>query len=313
MRKILFILALLSAAVLADCDQVACLNQAEKAWCSPGDSACVFSECGFFEESDADGDSWTDSCDAFPQDASEQVDYDADGCGHNSDIDDLDHSEVSGCEVITDDDDDDDDDDTEDTDEDGIEDESDNCPTVANPDQADNDGDGLGDACDNCPSTSNPDQANADADGTGDACEVVEKKESISSGSGGSGLGTGICMSRAWRCGEWSACEEGTQTRTCDQINFDCKGDENKPKESQTCEMPVEEVIQTQDQQSEETEEETQEETATVTPVKEDSAGLSGITGNVIDVPRGEFNPWILLPVFLGGLLLIFLFFRKKN
>ncbi|HEX3609304.1 MAG TPA: thrombospondin type 3 repeat-containing protein [Solirubrobacterales bacterium] len=37
-----------------------------------------------------------------------------------------------------------------DTDHDGIADASDNCPTVANPDQADADADGIGDACDFC-------------------------------------------------------------------------------------------------------------------------------------------------------------------
>ena len=40
-----------------------------------------------------------------------------------------------------------------DKDGDGVLDASDNCPTVANPDQADTDGDGRGDACDPCPST----------------------------------------------------------------------------------------------------------------------------------------------------------------
>jgi hypothetical protein len=55
---------------------------------------------------------------------------------------------------------------------DGVPDPSDNCPTVANPDQADSDGDGDGNACDNCISTPNPGQFDCDGDGIGDACEV---------------------------------------------------------------------------------------------------------------------------------------------
>jgi hypothetical protein len=81
-----------------------------------------------------------------------------------------------------------------DTDEDGIPDVEDNCPTVANPgqenadgdahgdacdicpddaddDQLDSDGDGLGDACDNCPAVANADQADGNLDGVGDACD----------------------------------------------------------------------------------------------------------------------------------------------
>ena len=75
-----------------------------------------------------------------------------------------------------------------DSDNDGIPDHIDNCPSVYNPDQADSDNDGVGDACeggtdsdgdgvpdgeDNCPHTYNPDQADSDGDGVGDACEYT--------------------------------------------------------------------------------------------------------------------------------------------
>ncbi|MCX6830105.1 MAG: PKD domain-containing protein [candidate division Zixibacteria bacterium] len=75
---------------------------------------------------------------------------------------------------------------TPDTDNDGIINACDNCPSVANPDQADNDHDGLGDLCDpdddndgipdltdNCPMIANPDQHDSDADGIGDACDFI--------------------------------------------------------------------------------------------------------------------------------------------
>jgi len=82
-----------------------------------------------------------------------------------------------------------------DEDGDGVPDESDNCPLVANADQADADGDGLGDACDacpsdalndadddevcgdvdNCPTTPNADQLDTDGDGRGDACDACPR------------------------------------------------------------------------------------------------------------------------------------------
>ncbi len=60
-----------------------------------------------------------------------------------------------------------------DRDGDGILDESDNCPTIANPDQLDSDSDGIGDACDNCPTVHNPIQSDTDGDGIGDACDYI--------------------------------------------------------------------------------------------------------------------------------------------
>jgi hypothetical protein len=59
----------------------------------------------------------------------------------------------------------------DDYDGDGAEDDTDNCPFVANKSQLDSDGDKIGDACDNCPNAANKDQADTDGDGVGDACD----------------------------------------------------------------------------------------------------------------------------------------------
>lgn len=59
----------------------------------------------------------------------------------------------------------------QDADEDGVPDDDDNCPTIANPGQENSDGDTHGDACDNCTTTDNEDQLNSDADVYGDACD----------------------------------------------------------------------------------------------------------------------------------------------
>ena len=59
-----------------------------------------------------------------------------------------------------------------DTDNDGVIDSIDNCPTVSNADQLDGDLDGVGYACDNCPNTANPGQEDQDGDGLGDICDA---------------------------------------------------------------------------------------------------------------------------------------------
>ncbi len=79
-----------------------------------------------------------------------------------------------------------------DTDDDGVNDGTDNCPLIVNGDQANADGDAQGDACDNCPFDpvndidddgicgdidncpfiANADQANTDGDSKGDACDT---------------------------------------------------------------------------------------------------------------------------------------------
>ena len=71
-----------------------------------------------------------------------------------------------------------------DRDGDGVANEGDNCPDIANPDQSDMDCDGIGDVCDpdrdgdtipneldNCPDYFNPDQQDVNGNGIGDVCE----------------------------------------------------------------------------------------------------------------------------------------------
>ncbi|MDF1544989.1 MAG: M14 family zinc carboxypeptidase [bacterium] len=58
-----------------------------------------------------------------------------------------------------------------DLDDDGVNDNLDNCPSLANPGQEDADHDNVGDICDNCPGTSNFLQTDGDSDGIGDVCD----------------------------------------------------------------------------------------------------------------------------------------------
>jgi hypothetical protein len=69
-----------------------------------------------------------------------------------------------------------------DADDDGVPDESDNCPDEPNPNQDDTDeggGDGVGDACDNCPDDFNPAQQNHDSDALGDVCDPDDDNDGI--------------------------------------------------------------------------------------------------------------------------------------
>ena len=65
----------------------------------------------------------------------------------------------------------------EDEDNDGILNQDDNCPLLANNSQRDRDDDGIGNPCDNCPEIPNFDQADEDSDGVGDACEAFQDSD----------------------------------------------------------------------------------------------------------------------------------------
>lgn len=64
-------------------------------------------------------------------------------------------------------------DENDDTDDDGVLNVNDNCPTTPNEDQVDADGDGVGDVCDNCSMVSNVNQLDTDNDGEGDVCDTT--------------------------------------------------------------------------------------------------------------------------------------------
>jgi hypothetical protein len=76
-----------------------------------------------------------------------------------------------------------------DLDHDGIPNDKDNCPTVANPLQEDSDGDGFGDACDLCPSTASRTNHDEDGDGIGDVCDDCPALANFQLDADGDGIG----------------------------------------------------------------------------------------------------------------------------
>jgi M6 family metalloprotease-like protein len=81
-----------------------------------------------------------------------------------------------------------------DFDNDGIPDDSDNCPGVYNPDQLDVDADGVGDSCDNCPFAVNPLQEDSDGDLSGDSCDnCLSVANPGQEDTNGDGIGDACC------------------------------------------------------------------------------------------------------------------------
>lgn len=96
--KTLFTIVLMALALVMNVSavQTACHNQDDKPYCLPGDSTCTLHTDGSPEAEDADGDGWSDGCDAFPVDSAEWFDLDGDTHGHNCDVNDFDNT--VGCE-----------------------------------------------------------------------------------------------------------------------------------------------------------------------------------------------------------------------
>ena len=127
-----------------------------------------------------------------------------------------------------------------DSDGDGVADDSDNCPSVVNPDQSDLDTDGLGDGCDddddgdgvpddgdNCPALANAAQSDADGDGQGDDCDDDDDGDSVAdaveAACGADGLDGGSTPERL--NGSDDDGDGDTDEPQALAVGFDCDGD----------------------------------------------------------------------------------------
>lgn len=112
---------------------------------------------------------------------------------------------------------------------DGVCDEDDNCPAIANDDQADTDGDGVGDVCDNCPDEPNADQADEDGNGEGDACDGCKSDADCADGDLCSqdvcDLATGECSNPPVDCNDGNDCT----IDSCNPADGACINDDQCP------------------------------------------------------------------------------------
>lgn len=120
--------------------------------------------------------------------------------------------------------------------------------------------------------------------------------------SGGGGGGGGSCsynINYDWKCSSWGECVDGTQTRTCNNLN-NCGSTYGRPDTEQTC---IIEIIP---------------ETVNNATETNTAEGGRGLTGAVIGGTSRVFSsPWLYIPllvfaILIAGWLLLGLF-RKKD
>ncbi len=122
-----------------------------------------------------------------------------------------------------------------DFDNDGIPDDVDNCPTVANPDQSNQDGDATGDVCDsdldgdgvdntddNCPRTDNPGQEDANGDGVGDACSDDADGDGVLDGNDNCPATANADQSDIDSDGQGDVCDDDMDGDGVDNVDDNC-------------------------------------------------------------------------------------------